>query len=210
MSPKFGRLLPLLLVALLPACSSIQPAASVSDPVRVRLYDDRFDQLAVLSSWSIAGRLAVSNDKDGGSGTFNWKKSSAANRMNFHGALGRGAWKLHSDEKGAELELADGTLHRADSIDQLVRLKVGWEIPVNQLSWWVLGLAAPGAFEQRAIDEQGNLSELLQDGWVIEYGKYREFDGFSLPVRLTARQDHWKVKLAIRDWELAEESDLRE
>lgn len=210
MSPKSGWLLPLLLVALLPACSSMQPAASVSDAARVRLYDDRFDQLAVLSSWSIEGRLAVSNDKDGGSGNFKWKKGSATNRMDFHGALGRGAWKLHSDELGAELELADGELHRADSVDQLVRFQVGWEIPVDQLSWWVLGLAAPGAFDQRAIDEQGNLSELLQDGWVIEYGKYREFDGFSLPVRLTARQDDWKVKLAIRDWKLAEESGLHE
>jgi outer membrane biogenesis lipoprotein LolB len=50
----------------------------------------------------------------------------------------------------------------------------------------------------------------LQDGWVIEYGKYREFDGLSLPVQLTARQDDWKVKLAIRDWKLAEESGLHE
>ena len=60
------------------------------------------------------------------------------------------------------------------------------------------------------IDEEGNLSELLQGGWTIEYGRYRTFEGVNLPVKLTARQAEWKVKLAIRDWELVEEKGSNE
>ena len=182
----------------------------MNEAARASLYDQRYDQLSALTAWSMDGRLAIRNKKEGGSGHFNWRQNSADSRMDFHGALGRGAWKLTANESGAELQLADGTVHSADSVDQLVRVRVGWEIPVDSLSWWVRGLAAPGEIDKRKIDEQGNLSELVQDGWVIEYGKYKDFEGVNLPARLTARQDDWKVKLAIRDWVLAEEIDVNE
>ena len=117
---------------------------------------------------------------------------------------------MEADELGAELELADGTVHRADSIDQLVRIQLGWEIPVDKLSWWVRGLAAPGEYQQRLIDEEGKLSELLQNGWTVQFGRYRSFKGISLPVKLVARQADWKVKLAISDWKLLEENGPNE
>jgi outer membrane lipoprotein LolB len=201
--------LSLLLVMLLPGCSSMQ-AVDVDEPGRNRLYQTRFDQLARFDNWNLEGRLAVSNSEDGGSGHFKWRKSTGDNQMDFHGALGRGAWRLVADERGAELELADGTVHRGDSIDKLVRLQVGWEIPVGSLSWWVRGLAAPGEYQERMIDDEGKLRQLLQGGWSVEYGRYSLVEGISLPVKLTARQDDWKVKLAIRGWELFEGQDSNE
>ena len=48
----------------------------------------------------------------------------------------------------------------------------------------------------------GNLGSLLQDGWTIEYGRYKDFEGISLPVKVTARQAEWKVKLVIKEWDL--------
>jgi outer membrane lipoprotein LolB len=201
--------LSLLLVVVLPACSSVQPV-DVDDPGRMRLYETRSEQLARFSNWNMVGRLAVSNSDDGGSGRFSWRKYAGDSQMDFHGALGRGAWRLVADSGGAELELADGTVHRADSIDQLVRTQVGWDIPVDSLSWWVRGLVAPGEYQERLIDDEGNLSELLQGGWTIEFGRYGTVKGISLPVKLTARQADWKVKLAIRDWELLEQQDSNE
>ena len=194
----------LLAAALLSACTTAQPVV-MDQPGRERLYESKSDQLDGYSDWSLVGRLAVSNSADGGSGHFSWKNIDADSQMDFHGALGRGAWRLLANAQGAELKLADGTVHKADSIDQLVHLQVGWEIPVDSLSWWVRGMAAPGDYEERQIDAEGNLSELLQGGWAIEYGRYRSFEGMSLPVKLTARQADWKVKLAIRDWKLGTE-----
>ena len=186
---------------LLSACSTMPPSA-VDDPVRTSLYEARVEHLAGYQHWNLAGRLAVSNSEDGGSGTFNWNKKSGDSEMNFHGALGRGAWRLLADSAGAELELADGTIHRADTVDQLVQAQLGWEIPIERLSWWVRGLVAPGDYQERVIDEAGNLTELLQGGWKIEYGRYRSVEGVNLPVKFTARQADWKVKLAVRNWEL--------
>ena len=202
-------LLHLALLALLPACSSIQ-TNEPDDPARVQLYENRNSVLSGFANWNMSGRLAVSNQKDGGSGNFSWSRSAHSNRMDFHGALGRGAWRLLAQADGAVLELADGTIHRANSIDQLIQNQVGWEIPVESLAWWIRGLASPGDYQQRALDEEGNLAELLQNGWAIEYGKYRIFEGVSLPVRMTARQADWKIKLAIREWGLEVDEDSRE
>jgi outer membrane lipoprotein LolB len=201
---RVGLAIPFLLAVLLsPACSSMRPV-KLEEAERVRLHQAKADRLAVFSAWNMEGRLAVSNEVDGGSGQFRWAKDADGMRMDFHGALGRGAWKLEAGEQGAELILADGTVHDADSVDQLVRQEVGWEIPVENLSWWIRGLATPGRFRKRDIDGEGNVSKLLQDGWTIEYGRYRVFEGVSLPVKLTAYRGKWKVKLAIRSWDLAE------
>lgn len=192
-----------LVCVLLAACSTTGPHR-VEESVRLQLYGEKSDQLSVLKGWSIEGRLAVSNDKDGGSGKFYWSRNEAGSRMNFHGTLGRGAWKLSADQQGAELIQADGTIHRAESIDQLIRNQVGWDIPVESMSFWIRGLNSPDDFRKRALDEEGNIIELFQDGWTVEYDRYRDFEGVSLPVRLDARQGEWTVKLVVRSWSLAE------
>lgn len=201
MKPVRGSVKGLWLATLvfLSACSSMQPVA-VDETTRQNLYETKYSRITGLSQWRMTGRLAVSDKKEGGSGHFSWETSRSGSRMGFHGALGRGAWQLVADNSGAELELADGTVRRADTVERLVRLQVGWEIPVNNLAWWVRGLAAPGEVTRQVIDDQGNLTELQQDGWTIDYGNYRDFEGINLPVKLFARQSDWKVKLAIKEW----------
>lgn len=187
--------------ALLSSCVATRPV-SVEEGERIRLYQAKADRLAPISEWSMRGRLAVSNEEDGGSGNFRWSKSASGSQMNFHGALGRGAWALEASNQVAEMTLADGTIHRADTVDELVQREVGWKIPVESLSWWVRGLAEPGEFQVRMIDNNGDISKLQQNGWDIIFDRYRVIEGISLPTRLTALQGVWKVKLAIRDWYL--------
>jgi outer membrane lipoprotein LolB len=182
------------------------PPLDSEQRMRAPLYEQRLARLSGVDSWALEGRLAVSDDADGGSGQLSWRQDNGSSRMDFHGALGRGAWRLLADGRGAELEFADGTLHRARSIDSLVRRQVGWAVPVEALAWWVRGLAAPGRVQQRVLDEEGRLSQLRQDGWDIEFARYGPVDGLggdlSMPLRMTARHADRTVKLAVRRWEL--------
>jgi len=198
--------LSLLSLLLLSACQTTRSTKS-SQAERLRLYQLKSEQLDSYDGWSFEGRLAVSNEKDGGSGQFRWEQGDVDSRMDFHGAMGRGAWELKAGGWGAELVLADGTVYRADSIDQLVRRHVGWQVPVKNMSWWVRGMAVPGKFARRDLDEDGNISLLKQDGWTVVYDRYQSVQDHSLPSRLTATKKDWKVKLAIRGWSLLKESD---
>lgn len=208
-----ARLAPASVALFLAACAAAPPLDS-EQRLRAPLYEQRVARLSRVDSWSLQGRLAVSDDADGGSGSLSWRQDGASSRMDFHGALGRGAWRLVANANGAELEFADGTLHRAASIDALVRGQIGWAVPVESLAWWVRGLAAPGEVQQRLLDEEGRPSELRQDGWHIEFGRYGQVGGgagplgdLTLPLRMTARQADRTVKLAIRKWDLPGEDD---
>jgi outer membrane lipoprotein LolB len=189
--------------AALPVACATVPPSEQAPGARAPLYEQRFAQLTAVDDWSLEGRLAISDDADGGSGQLRWRQRNGSSHMDFHGALGRGAWRLEADAAGAELQLADGSLRRADTVDALVRAEIGWRVPVEALAWWVRGLAAPGRLEHRQLDDQGRLSELRQSGWRIEFDRYEEIGPLSMPVRLTARQDDRTVKLAIRKWELS-------
>ena len=77
---------------------------------------------------------------------------------------------------------------------------MGRALPVDSLSWWVRGMAAPGALEEIELDEEGLPQRIVQQGWVIDFGGYRSRGAVTLPARIEARQNDWKVKLAIRQW----------
>ena len=180
------------------ACATRPPADGAGD----QRYLERATALAEVQHWGLRGRLAVNDGEDGGSGTLNWQHAPESTRMDFHGALGRGAWRLSIVPGDAELVLADGRRFHADSVEVLVQRELGWRIPVSDLSWWVRGLAAPGAVESRQLDAKGNLIGLTQQGWNIEYGRYRVTNGVSLPSKMTARRADRSVKLAVREWSL--------
>jgi outer membrane lipoprotein LolB len=187
----------------LAACATM-PETEPGQAERELFYNQRQTRLGEATRWELEGKLAVSNESDGGSGHFRWKKSPGADQMNFHGALGRGAWRLDADSQGAELTLADGSVYRSEDLRDLVRTRVGWSVPVDHLARWVRGLSAPGADNGRTLDERGRLVSLEQAGRFIGFGRYRNVDGEDLPVKVTARRNDSTVKLAIRRWTLGD------
>ena len=146
--PLFLSFISLAFALLITACSTV-PTGEIGQAERVLLYEARSGALAGAERWALKGRLAVNDGEDGGSGHLNWQKHGQNSSMNFHGALGRGAWQLNVDENGAVLEWADGEIHRASSVGELVLQQLGWTIPVNALAWWVRGLTAPGDWDLR-------------------------------------------------------------
>ncbi len=186
---------------LITACSTV-PTVEIDQAELILLYQARSDVLTAAEGWALKGRLAVNDGEDGGSGHLSWQQHGQASSMNFHGAFGRGAWQLNADENGAVLEWADGEVHRADTVGELIEQWLGWTIPVSALAWWVRGLAAPGDWDLRQLNAQGNLEKLSQLGWNIEYGQYRDAGRVSMPVKLTARRQSYTVKFAIQDWDL--------
>jgi len=188
-------------LALAPGCRTLPPPDS-SQLALLPLYQQRADMVTARADWSLEGRLAISDGREGGSGHLTWRQGPQITHMDFHGTLGRGAWRLDADPDGASLQFADGSQYDAGSVSELVAGQLGWQVPVEPLRWWVRGLAAPGPFDDREFDEQGRLSRLQQAGWAIEFGRYGSFDGLAMPLKMTARQDDRSVKLAVRQWRL--------
>ncbi len=200
------RVLPALILAgfALTGCVSVgtQPA---ENPASAHAYQLRLEHLQPLDHWALDGRLAISDGKDGGSGSLSWLKDKQITRISFRGTLGKGAWRLQADPAGASLELANGEVHYAPTVAELVLQQVGWKVPVDALSWWIKGLAYPGKFESRDLDDKGRLKSLRQLGWNVEFANYAEPDDYWLPAKLTARRGDYRVKMVVRTWHLGAE-----
>lgn len=189
-------LIGLCLVIMVPACRTIPATTTAQDT----LYQSRARDIESRQNWELEGRLAVNDGKDGGSGNFRWIHQPGSTHMDFHGALGRGAWRLDATEQGATLEMANGGVTRAATISDLAQEELGWQIPLDALEWWVRGLQAPGKAQRAELDGRGLLTRLSQFGWDIEYGRYNDSDVVVMPYKMTARRQNQTVKLVVRRW----------
>ena len=190
----------LFLLLTLSACTGV----SVKEPgyANKAAYQKRAEKLEVVSEWGLVGKISLDDGEQGGSGRLQWEVKPGTSELDFHGAMGRGAWHLQIGPGGVVLKEANGFEQTSPAVDALIQDRIGWPIPVNALQWWVRGLAAPGAVENEKIGPQGQLVSLAQFGWSVDFNRYDSVGDFSLPIRLNATRDSYRVKLAISRWRM--------
>lgn len=205
---RFGRFFVLVAVSLLTAC--------VGQPVRETLpvaqsaaaeagQVAREQMLRQQPAWSLQGRIAVSNGKNGGSGRFEWVQDGARFDVSLSAPVTRQSWRLVGDAASARLEgLEDGAREGPDAAT-LLREATGWEIPVLALADWVRGVRAQGvdsAITSYGLD--GRLQRIEQGGWTIDYHWPQPGATTTstqiLPARLDARRGEASVRLIVDQW----------
>ena len=190
----------IVLLVILNACTGTPVKESVTG--NRAAYLERTEKLASIHTWGLVGRLSLDDGDQGGSGRLQWDVMPTGSELDFHGAMGRGAWHLQIRPEGATLKEADGTEQTAAGVNTLIQDRMGWPIPVDALQWWVRGLAAPGAVEDEVLDLDGRLLTLEQFGWSVDFNRYDSVAGVAVPVRLDARRGSYRVKLAIGRWQM--------
>lgn len=201
------RLVPVLLLT---GCAALPTRAP--DEV-VRLWAQRQQALAPLADWDLRGRIALRSRDEGAQASLHWVRRDDSHRFTLVGPLGSGQVRLTQDPAGAELRDADKNVRRAPNARALLRQVVGWDVPFEDLGWWVRGLPAPGAVTERALDDDGRLRQLSQSGWDIEFLEYVQYGAYELPSKLfIRRRDHvpgegidqttLEVRVVIERWAL--------
>lgn len=190
----------LALLVALNACTGV--AVKLPEDEQQAANRERAEQLATMVEWGFVGKISLDDGDQGGSGRLQWDVQQGVSVLDFHAAMGRGAWHLDFGPQGATLKEADGTVRTATAVNTLIRDRMGWPIPVDALQWWVRGLAAPAAIEGQELDTKGQLIQLQQFGWSVVFTRYKTDTGIAMPVRLKATRDNYRVKLAISRWHL--------
>ena len=186
------------LLLLLNACTGV--SVKESDSGNKDAYRNRAEKLAAISDWGFVGRISLDDGEQGGSGKLRWDVRADHSELDFHGAMGRGAWNLTIDPDRVVLREANGMEQTAADVNEVVQDRMGWLLPVGALQWWVRGLAAPGVIEDEQFDSEGLLTSLHQFGWSVDFSRYDSRDVLALPIRLNATRDNYRVKLAISRW----------
>ena len=199
----------------MPVAESVAPVetviAGLADSPAAIAQRQRIERLGladgdcVAPGWTLAGRVALSNGKDGGSGRIEWSQSAGAVRIELTAPVTRQGWALEIDADGATLHgVPNGPLHGRDA-NALLRNNTGWDIPVAGLGCWVRGAwASEAVFGQArvgyAADER--VQRIEQAGWVIDYADWRPdpASGVDLPARITALRSMDRVRLVVDRW----------
>ena len=191
---------------MLNACTGV----SVKDTgfTNKEVYEDRALRLNAIGEWGLVGKISLDDGDNGGSGRLQWSVEPGHSELDFHGAMGRGAWHLQIGQDGVLLKMADGTEQTAEDVNDLIQDRMGWPIPLDALQWWVRGLVAPGVSENETYGPGGLLTGFQQFNWDVEFKRYALVDGVELPVRLNATNKNYRVKLAIRRWRMDVNHDL--
>ena len=177
--------------------SSATPAQLQAQAARVMVLDSK-------PQWTLQGRVALSNGREGGSGRIEWHQDGPRFEVSLSAPITRQSWRLSGDGQSARLEGLDGGPRQDSDAERLLHDATGWVIPVAALSSWVRGSEAvglPGAVLQFGSD--GRLARIEQAGWTIDYAGWQPQPtlGSELPQRLTASRDGARVRLVIDSWQ---------
>jgi len=195
--PRLARLLILAAVCALASCRA--PTTRPADVGLMAEQAAREARLARFDQWTLSGRLAVSGGGEGGSGRLRWRQEGVDYTLELQAPVSRQTWRLSREQGMATLEGLEGGPRRdADPVALLAR-EVGWQLPLEQLRFWVKGARAPGpaSFE---FAETGLPIRLNQAGWAIEFREWDRSHAEPLPSKLFAANGERKVRLVIESW----------
>ena len=189
------------LVLLLAGCAGLGPQESVEGPGSADDWKAHKAQISEIDGWQINGKIGIRAPQDSGSGTLFWLQRQDYFDIRLSGPLGRGATRLTGRPDAVALEVAGQGRFEAESPEALVESQLGWQLPVSNLLWWVRGLPSPDSRSRVALDANGRLANLQQDGWDVQYLGYSEESGYSLPSRIKLAGRDLQITLVIKDWQ---------
>ena len=136
-----------------------------------------------LDTWEIKGRLAAKIDSDGGSASFIWHRQGEVHNIELYGPLGSG--RVFLKQAGGRASLIDNsTEFFGDSLEDVLFQRVGWLIPFDKLQRWLVGQPQLEAISDQKYD-QNTLTEFRQAGWQVNYEKFKDYSGDSIPGKIT-------------------------
>lgn len=188
---------------ILAACSSLPQSPEVALPPPQ--YKAHLDQINKIRYFAMNGRIAVLTETKGFSGGMRWHHHSEGDDIDFYSPLGTQLGKLTRDEDGVTLTTSNQNTLHANDAEALTQQALGWSLPMDGLTDWMLGRPADGPSDVLAWDKEGNITRMKQQGWDIQYSNYTLFDGVALPDKITLKSKKLDLKLVVETWQTGTE-----
>ena len=186
---------------ILTACSNLHQRETLEFGGDLAAWQTHRSTVAPLMHWTLQGKLGVRAPHESGSGTLFWLQQQDQYDIRLSGPLGRGATRIQGSDAGVTLEIAGQPPATADSAEALLEQQIGWRLPVEHLLWWVRGLPAPDSPSRLQLNPDSQLARLAQAGWTVEYSRYQQVEGLTLPQRLQLSGHDVLLTLVITRWE---------
>ncbi len=158
------------------------------------------EQMLGISNWHIKGKIGYETAAESGSAWVDWRQR--VNRFNLllGGPFGAGTVQIFGDDNFVTLRQAKASDISAVSAKALARRLLGWELPIDELSYWIRGIPAPDTpASEQGFNQQNLLVNLHQHGWQLVFSNYRHTEAGVFPGKITATRGETHFKLIIKE-----------
>jgi len=171
-----------------------------------QLWRHHFVQIAALDGWYARAKIAVYAKGQGVGGHLSWQQTLNDYEIDFVGPLGIGLMRIIGNDTMTSLQIPDKPLYKGHSPEQLIQRHTGYQLPVSQLYYWARGIPNPKLPFVKQLNRSGQLQQLTQMGWNIEYLAYNNQASLTLPSKIVMTKDSFKIKLVRLSWQATHSS----
>ena len=180
------------IASLLSACQS--PIESKPVGSYENYWSTMQEKLAAINTAKLKGRLGIQNPQGRMSAYYNYNLDNDSYTLELISSMGSQIGKLSVDAKGASL-IADGRVYRHQNPESLIKDRFGLEIPLSSLKEIMLGIPQGRALK----NPEGQYLSAAVSGFVIEYQKFAEFNGYALPSDFTISNEDTLIKVKLNE-----------
>jgi len=153
--------------------------------------------LQKAAGWQLDGRAAVAVGTQGWQATLNWQQHGELSEVHLSGPFGIGALVIKRSPDGLSLNGAPPS----DAVLAQLQEKLGFELPLDHLRFWLLGVPDPGAAFELKRNPQERALQLNQSDWSIDYDRYMPVAGDVLPAHVVLSREGVRVRIAVDRWQ---------
>jgi outer membrane lipoprotein LolB len=195
---KLGALL--LMTSFISACVPVLQTRQAIDPLSQ--WEQRRAALNELYQWQFDGRTVIRQENEAWNAGLHWRQDDARYEIKLSGPFSQGGVKLDGDTDQVSLTLDDGRTLTADTPETLMYEALQVNMPVSALKDWVRGLPYRNeSIEHIEYDESGQIKEMLQGEWRVQYLRYIPFLSYSMPAKIFIDHPDISLRLVISDWD---------
>lgn len=190
-----------LFIALLSACAQKpvleQPATGYS-------YISQLDELALLDTWEVTGRVSIQTADDAFTASIKWRKLVDYQLIELTGTLGQSYVTMEVTPELTTLTIQDEEPVSSTNPEVLMFQRLGFVIPVTLLTDWIKGYPDMAIDQDIKTGPDGFIESISYDNWQVGYRKYRSYKSTAelfLPSRLQITNGTENIKLAVKTWQ---------
>ncbi len=189
--------LPLVLLFVLSACSSMSPQLA-NVPLTTRVY-----QPQIQMSGRLSAQYEANYREQSISVHFDWSQTPQQTAISFSSPTGQIVATILINGQGAQLTQADKPTQYASDINQLSTEVLGWPMPVAGLRDWLQGFV--DADHSLPLTQATASQPINVDGWSLRYASWLTENNIERPKRLdlsrqTEQAGLVSLRIVVDDW----------
>lgn len=192
------HLIVLFITLICAGCTHLAPSAPPSNTS----WQTREALLSRIQGWQLEGKVGVQTSEDSGSASVQWIKNQGRYSVSLLGPLGSGGLSINGEPGKVVLTMSDGKKYTANNPESLLAAQWGFNLPLSNLNYWIRGLPVPNMPAKTQFDNSHRLSDLVQQGWHVQFLSYTQQDNIDLPSKLLITSQHLRAKIIIYSWKI--------